>query len=362
LDADLTKLKVPIAGESFLAEAVINYLINYDEQNPLVIDTSKKKGDKQEMEHHDSDEETAADREAKKEFKRGAPLGVLKITIVRAENLKKGDVFGSSDPYVKLKHQGKKYKTKWIKKTLNPTWNETFDCVVCSEQETLSFTVKDKDVGSSDDLLGTLVLQTGRFMGTSDPVSKEFPLIKQGKIFLTTNWNPLDDGESQADVPAPDVKRSPVPLEKSEESIVNKKQEEDVRAALLNPVGLEDVEEDAEVPQANNSYLCPILVQEAWAKHRGDAPGPQEDMIDRAISKSDANSDGALQRDEISRLATAFVVKSGNSVREDEVFDLLNADSNESIGRTEIKTAFKAMWLMQKNGVKLEEMLRKSEE
>jgi len=188
-------------------------------------------------------------------------------------------------------------------------------------------------------------------------------LIKQGTLKITTNWNPLDEGTGGAGPKAVTTDEK-VDAKEAEEKAVKK--QEAVKATLVNSsksdfkAGVEEAkEEPQEPPQATSSYLCPELVQEAWQKYRGEAPGPQENMIDKAIARSDANSDGVLNRTEISRLARAFVEKSKNSVREDEVFDLLNADNNDSIGRTEVKTAFKTMWLMQKNGVPLDDMLRK---
>ena len=81
--------------------------------------------------------------------------------------------------------------------------------------------------------------------------------------------------------------------------------------AAKDPSDLQNgTDTSAQPPKAGSFFLCRELVDKVWRKHRGDQPGPQEQMIDRAISKSDANSDGCLQRDEISRLATAFVVKS----------------------------------------------------
>lgn len=33
---------------------------------------------------------------------------------------------GTSDPFVKFSHNDISYKTKYVKKTLNPVWNESF--------------------------------------------------------------------------------------------------------------------------------------------------------------------------------------------------------------------------------------------
>ncbi|ESO01376.1 synaptotagmin 1a, partial [Helobdella robusta] len=85
--------------------------------------------------------------------------GKLTIVILEAKNLKKMDVGGLSDPYVKLAllMNGKRIKKKksTIKKcTLNPYWNESFSFEVAFEQIqkiSLDITVVDYDrIGTSD--------------------------------------------------------------------------------------------------------------------------------------------------------------------------------------------------------------------
>ncbi|KAE8225894.1 hypothetical protein CF319_g1436 [Tilletia indica] len=54
--------------------------------------------------------------------------GYLTVTILSAKNLRAADRNGKSDPYVKYRLNGKEVgKTKTIKKTLNPEWNEKLE-------------------------------------------------------------------------------------------------------------------------------------------------------------------------------------------------------------------------------------------
>ncbi|KAL9937202.1 hypothetical protein V8E36_003611 [Tilletia maclaganii] len=54
--------------------------------------------------------------------------GILTMTVLSAKNLRAADRNGKSDPYVKYRLNGKEFgKTKTIKKTLNPQWDEKFD-------------------------------------------------------------------------------------------------------------------------------------------------------------------------------------------------------------------------------------------
>ncbi|KAF7224524.1 synaptotagmin-1b [Nothobranchius furzeri] len=92
--------------------------------------------------------------------------GKLTVVILEAKNLKKMDVGGLSDPYVKihLMQNGKRLKKKktTIKKnTLNPYYNESFSFEVPCEQiekVQLAVTVLDYDKIGKNDAIGKLLL------------------------------------------------------------------------------------------------------------------------------------------------------------------------------------------------------------
>lgn len=92
--------------------------------------------------------------------------GKLTVVILEAKNLKKMDVGGLSDPYVKLSllMNGKRIKKKksTIKKcTLNPYWNESFTFEVAFEQIqkiSLDVTVVDYDRIGTSDPIGHVIL------------------------------------------------------------------------------------------------------------------------------------------------------------------------------------------------------------
>ncbi|XP_077864938.1 synaptotagmin 1 isoform X2 [Saccoglossus kowalevskii] len=92
--------------------------------------------------------------------------GKLTIVVLEAKNLKKMDVGGLSDPYVKLSlYMGgkrlKKKKTSIKKRTLNPYYNESFVFEVPFEQiqkVTLLVTVVDYDRMGSSEPIGKVVL------------------------------------------------------------------------------------------------------------------------------------------------------------------------------------------------------------
>ena len=54
----------------------------------------------------------------------------VELTIIGATDLLIGDLNGLSDPYVKFKISGKKYKTDIIYETLNPYWSKTLTLIL----------------------------------------------------------------------------------------------------------------------------------------------------------------------------------------------------------------------------------------
>lgn len=65
------------------------------------------------------------------------PVGILTVKVIKAMNLKKKDLLGSSDPYVKLQLHDDKMQSKQTtvkKNNLNPEWNEEFSLVVKDPQ------------------------------------------------------------------------------------------------------------------------------------------------------------------------------------------------------------------------------------
>lgn len=80
----------------------------------------------------------------------------LHLRIIEGRNLKAADSNGFSDPYVKLLiHDKKELKTKIIKKSLNPKWDEVFHIEGLPEKGSFVIQVWDWDMVGSDDFLGS---------------------------------------------------------------------------------------------------------------------------------------------------------------------------------------------------------------
>ncbi|KAH3837035.1 E3 ubiquitin-protein ligase NEDD4-like isoform X2 [Dreissena polymorpha] len=89
-------------------------------------------------------------------------IKILRIKVIAGVNLAKKDIFGASDPYVRISlYRGHRetgiietVHTATVKKSLNPEWNEEFLFRVNSRDNVLLFEVFDSNRLTRDDFLG----------------------------------------------------------------------------------------------------------------------------------------------------------------------------------------------------------------
>uniref|UniRef100_A0A0E0EMN4 C2 and GRAM domain-containing protein n=1 Tax=Oryza meridionalis TaxID=40149 RepID=A0A0E0EMN4_9ORYZ len=78
----------------------------------------------------------------------------LNVRVIEARNLRAMDSNGFSDPYVKLQLGKQRFKTKVVKKNLNPAWDQEFSFSVGDVRDVLKLYVYDEDMIGIDDFLG----------------------------------------------------------------------------------------------------------------------------------------------------------------------------------------------------------------
>jgi len=90
-----------------------------------------------------------------------APVGMLRVNLVRIENLKKSDLISKSDSYCLLEvREGRPQRSTTVKNSQNPVFNEEFLLIVDDQEEqNLRITVKDDDFGWSDHTFGVCTVK-----------------------------------------------------------------------------------------------------------------------------------------------------------------------------------------------------------
>ncbi|KAL5157814.1 C2 and GRAM domain-containing protein [Glycine soja] len=120
----------------------------------------------------------------------------LVVRVIEAKNLPPTDPNGLSDPYVRLQLGKHRFRTKVIKKCLNPKWDEEFSFRVDDLNEELVISVMDEDKFFNDDFVGQLKVPISivfeeeiKSLGTAwyslQPKSKKSKNKESGEIRLS---------------------------------------------------------------------------------------------------------------------------------------------------------------------------------
>ena len=120
-----------------------------------------------------------------------ADTGILNLNIISGSGLLSADRNGKSDPFVEIYvNRQKVFKSKIIKKTLDPVWNEKTSIRIPSLSRTeLLFNVMDWDRAGDNDELGMTVLDT-KSIKPRENYSWNCPLNTQGSIKLQGSFSP----------------------------------------------------------------------------------------------------------------------------------------------------------------------------
>uniref|UniRef100_A0A8D7ZSE1 E3 ubiquitin-protein ligase Nedd-4 n=1 Tax=Culex pipiens TaxID=7175 RepID=A0A8D7ZSE1_CULPI len=115
-----------------------------------------------------------------------SPCCRLRIKVIAGQQLAKKDIFGASDPYVRIDlntiagdENIDSVLTKTKKKTLNPRWNEEFVFRVKPNEHKLVFQVFDENRLTRDDFLGMVELSLAQLPKETEGAQippKSYPL------------------------------------------------------------------------------------------------------------------------------------------------------------------------------------------
>ena len=117
--------------------------------------------------------------------------GFLNATIHRAIDLEKKDFAGKSDPYVVLRFNNQKMKSKVFKNNLNPEFNFQEQFVYKVGDSTLmKIELYDDDVGK-DEFLGSVDIDVSGVVAGQDIINhwKDLEGVKRGKICFSVEFS-----------------------------------------------------------------------------------------------------------------------------------------------------------------------------
>ncbi|KAJ0808772.1 putative C2 domain, GRAM domain, PH-like domain superfamily, VASt domain, C2 domain superfamily [Helianthus annuus] len=229
----------------------------------------------------------------------------LLVRVIEARNMPPMDPNGSADPYVKLKLGHQRFKTKVVKKCLNPSWCEEFSFKVEDLKEQLVVSVFDEDKFFSDDFVGSVKINISSVFDTVDkslgtvwyPLQpKKKSKIKDcGEILLTICFsqnNPQSDLQSQAENGAMSPSRSSTssrmssPL-RSEELTAPIKEEKSNKEKLTGLI--------SQIFSRNNE----LLPQSAGNKNTELPEVPETDESEVSEDKTDEQSSSSSNFEEL---------------------------------------------------------------
>ncbi|ONK80535.1 uncharacterized protein A4U43_C01F18910 [Asparagus officinalis] len=143
------------------------------------------------------------------------PVGILLVKVINAHKLKKKDLMGKSDPYVKLKLTEDKLpskKTTVKKGNLSPEWNEEFKFVVKDpESQALEVNVFDWEQVGKHDKMGMNVVPL-RDLTPDEPRTMTLNLLKnmdpndtqneksRGQVVMELTYKPFKEEEIAAGI------------------------------------------------------------------------------------------------------------------------------------------------------------------
>ena len=140
---------------------------------------------------------------SEKELQYPNPSGVLRVHLIKAENLVNKDTGGMSDPYAKLSVSSKEFKSKTVKNNLNPEWSDfkvNFPIETLGGQELL-IELFDKD-SINDETLGHATISAGTVAHRKQIHDMWINLenTKTGKVKLSLSWLEVSNTKDDIDI------------------------------------------------------------------------------------------------------------------------------------------------------------------
>ncbi|WOK94686.1 synaptotagmin-2 [Canna indica] len=151
-------------------------------------------------------------------------VGILHVKVIRAYELRKKDLLGKSDPYVKLKLSDDKFpsrKTQVKHSNLEPEWNEEFKFVIKDpENQFVELNVYDWERVGQHDKIGMNVIELNELI-PDEPTTLTLDLLKifesvdvqsetsEGQIVVEVTYKPFKEVPESISAQADEVEKTP---------------------------------------------------------------------------------------------------------------------------------------------------------
>ncbi|WOL18585.1 synaptotagmin-2 [Canna indica] len=151
------------------------------------------------------------------------PVGILHVKVVRANKLRKKDLLGKSDPYVKLRLSDDKLpskKTSVKRSNLNPEWNEEFNFVIKDpENQLLELNVYDWEQVGKHEKMGMNVIRLNE-LTPDETKTLTLDLLKnvdedvqndkfRGQMVVEATYKPFREDEMKDSENSDEVEKAP---------------------------------------------------------------------------------------------------------------------------------------------------------
>ncbi|KAF3925246.1 Tricalbin-3 [Dactylellina cionopaga] len=214
------------------------------------------------------------------------PIGVLRIHLIRAKELRNVEKLGKSDPYVRVLLSGvEKAKTVTFEENLNPEWDEIVYVPVHSNREKVTLEVMDSENIGKDRTLGQYDFDVAPYIRESDEIEGEFlahterkeqaaPLIldrtrqQKGTLYFNVSFYPTmhvaePEPEKTEETPVPETDPD---LEIKANTPASTAAVEGSEVELLDAA---EKEVEGEVPQKKKFEAIKLTPEELLAKNSG---------------------------------------------------------------------------------------------
>lgn len=238
------------------------------------------------------------------------PIGVVRVSVERAEDLRNLETIGKVDPYARVLINGfQRARTAAIESNLNPTWNEVHYAVISSPNQKLTLEVMDVEAHSPDRTLGSFDVklndiisknERGQYIEYTDPEKREGKLIHKkgpkGTLTYSLSFYPCLPVMTLEDIKEEEEERQRYEKEKAAKAAKEKAEKEKTDAETTGEASKPNAEAPPPSEQLiKNEKKGTEIDKDAAKAKEDDAEGEDDDEDEHGSSKLKLSLDELLE-------------------------------------------------------------------